>query len=387
MTKINNNEEIDANKLLQMQVHRLLQALESDTLVLEEALAETSEALKEIKLDKRGLPLLHTVPDRVRSLARIMAMRMAAQQQEQDDELAASSPMRDFLPDRTEVTEEVLDRCARDNRFFPLAFNLFAEVMTLATACALLAQMSNQELERNQAICAGSLVRISKFMRAMLTLAEDNQHGEIIYTLHRPIVESAITVRYLIAKDDPKFYDQFVEFSLGPEREVFDQVQDNINARGGVVLPIEQSMLNSINTTAEKSGVKIEDVSREDKNWGGNVRNRLQALGEPQLYGGFYRLPSHGIHGTWVDLIMRHLNYEDGKFTVNLKSPGADVRNLLPLALLILTTVFEYLQAFYDGHPQVRPLFDAIEDLYSRIQTADAAHQAWREARRAEPTA
>jgi hypothetical protein len=378
MNQPNQDADIDANKLLQAQVYRLIESIRSGNLVLGEQVADVAEALEEVKFDRRGLPLLHTVPERIRSHARIHAMIEAARQQEEDDEIAATSPLRKALPERTEVTQDILNQCAHDSRFLPLAFNLYGEVITLVVAAGLIQQMSGLALERNQAICAGSLVRIGKLMRATLTLAEDQQHHEAIYTLHRPIVESLVTVRYLIAKDETRFYDQFVEYSLGPEREVYDDVQENIKERGGATLPIEERMLRSIRLTAEKSGLKIEDVSREDKNWGGNVRNRMLALGEAQQYGGFYRLPSHAVHGTWVDLLMHHLNYDAGKFTVNLKSKQADVRDLLPLGRLVLIAAFEYLQAFYGNHPQLRPVYEHISDLDARIMATDAASEQWR---------
>src|SRR3954447_9198351 len=103
-------------------------------------MADIAESLKEVKFDKRGLPLLHTVPERVRSHARIYAMIEAARQQEGDDELAANRPPRKFLPERTEVAQAILDQCARDSRFLPIAFNLYGEVMTLVVAAGLIQQ-------------------------------------------------------------------------------------------------------------------------------------------------------------------------------------------------------------------------------------------------------
>jgi hypothetical protein len=55
-------------------------------------------------------------------------------------------------------------------------------------------------------------------------------------------MESAINLEFLASKNDDKYFDQFVKFSLGPERELYDIIEANVAARGGEVWPIEQRM-------------------------------------------------------------------------------------------------------------------------------------------------
>ena len=110
------------------------------------------------------------------------------------------------------------------------------------------------ELKRNQAICAGLLVRVAKYMVSVVKLSADIEHGETVQALNRCIIESAVDLRYLLLKDDDEVYDRFVKTSLVAERELYDMIQGNIMAKGGGQLAIEQGMLNSIKGTCEAVG-------------------------------------------------------------------------------------------------------------------------------------
>jgi uncharacterized protein DUF5677 len=164
---------------------------------------------------------------------------------------------------------------------------------------------------RNQAICAGLMVKISKFMVAVIQLSAGDDRGEIVLALNRIIFEAAVNLEFLVRTKDDKYFDQFVDFSLGPEREMYDQIQANIANRKGEVWPIEERLLASIEHTCVVSGVKIEDVQRKHRNWGENVKERLRAIGKEPLYATIYRMPSHAVHGTWPDLFKEHLGYDE----------------------------------------------------------------------------
>jgi hypothetical protein len=88
---------------------------------------------------------------------------------------------------------------------------------------------------RNQAICAGLLVRIAKFMLVVVQLGAKGDRAEVVAALKRSILESAINLEFLARSNDDKFFDQFVKLSLGPERELYDLIQSNIAARSGEV--------------------------------------------------------------------------------------------------------------------------------------------------------
>ena len=99
----------------------------------------------------------------------------------------------------------------------------------------------------NQAICARLMIRISKFMIVVLQLSATRNRADVVFALNRSIMESVVNLEFLITKNDDKFFDQFVRFSLGPERELYDVIQGNVAARDGETWPIEHRKLDSIN--------------------------------------------------------------------------------------------------------------------------------------------
>lgn len=261
-----------------------------------------------------------------------------------------------------------------------VVFELYKEALSVVNLAAhLLDEAASVKggWPRNQAICAGLMIRISKFMLVVTQLSAKGNRAEVVAALNRSIMESAINLEFLVRKNDDKFFDQLVKFSLGPERELFDIIQANIAARGGEVQPIEKRMLISINRVCRASGVKIEDVDRKYGDWGGGLRERLKALNKEEQYVGMQRLPSHAVHGTWVDLYQNHLDY-DSKTDVFRPHPmfsWVDARILGPIAMFVLEATKPYLERFFSRMPESKLLLERIDDLWNRLREADAVHE------------
>ncbi len=159
-----------------------------------------------------------------------------------------------------------------------VAFELYKETVSIVNLAAHLFNTDaagNGGWPRNQAICAGLLVRIEKFMLVVTQLSATKNRADVVMALNRSIMESVINLEFLAGKTDDRFYEQFITSSLGPEGELYDLIQTNIAARGGDVSPIERRMLASIDDLCKISGVKIEDVSRKPGDWGGGIREGL----------------------------------------------------------------------------------------------------------------
>ncbi len=230
---------------------------------------------------------------------------------------------------------------------------------------------------RNQAICAGLMVRIAKFMVVVTQLSAKGDRAEVVSALNRSIMESAINLEFLVSTNDDKYFDKFVKFSLGPERELYDIIQTNITARKGEIWPIERRMLESINDVCEVSGVKIEEVNRKYGDWGGGVRERLKAINKEEQYVGMQRTPSHAVHGTWVDLYKNHLEHDSktNVFSPDPKFSWVDARHLGPVAIFVLEATEPYVGRFFAGVPDTRLLLERIVDLRGRLLEADAIHE------------
>jgi hypothetical protein len=261
-----------------------------------------------------------------------------------------------------------------------VAFELYKEAVSVVNLAAHLlddAASIKGGWPRNQAICAGLMIRIAKFMVVVTQLSAKGDRAEVIIALNRSILESAINLEFLVNTDDNKYFDQFVKFSLGPERELYDIIQANVVARGGEVCPIEQRMLGSINDVCGASGFKIEEVDRKYGDWGGGLRERLKALGKEERYVGMQRLPSHAVHGTWVDLYKNHLEYDSKAdvFSPDVEFSWVDERHLGPIAIFVLEATKPYLERFFFTIPESNLLFERIDDLQNRLLEAGAAHE------------
>src|SRR5271157_5043022 len=117
-----------------------------------------------------------------------------------------------------------------------IAFELYKEAWRVVVFTAHLLDSTTAAqggFARNQAICAGLMVKISKFMLAVIQLSTGDDRGEVVLALNRIIFEAAINLEFLVRSRDGKYFDQFVNLSLGPEREMYDQIRSNIEARGG----------------------------------------------------------------------------------------------------------------------------------------------------------
>jgi hypothetical protein len=261
-----------------------------------------------------------------------------------------------------------------------VAFELYKEVVSVVNLTAhLLDEAASVKggWPRNQAICAGLMIRIFKFMLVVTQLSADGNRAEVVTALNRSIMESAINLEFLVSANDDKYFDQFVKFSLGPERELYDIIQANVAARGGEVQPIEQRMLDSISDVCQASDVEIGEVNRKYRDWGGDVRQRLKFLNKETRYVAMQRLPSHAVHGTWVDLYKNHLEH-DSKNNVFNPDPTfswVDERYLGPIAVFVLDATKPYLERFFLEIPESKLLLERIDDLRNRIVTAAAVHE------------
>lgn len=261
-----------------------------------------------------------------------------------------------------------------------LVFELYKETLSVVNLAAhLLDDAANAKggWPRNQAICAGLIIRIGKFMLVVTQLSAKGDRADVVFALNRSILESAVNLEFLLTKNDDAVFDQFVKFSLGPERELYDMIQAKIAERGGEVLPIEKRMVESINGVCKRSGVKIEEAKQKYGDWGGGVRERLKALNKEEEYVAVQRLPSHAVHGTWVDLCMRHLEYDEKAdvFLPDSSFTNVDARLLGPIATLVLQPTRLYLERFFSKVPDITKLLERIDDLQNRILEADAAHE------------
>jgi hypothetical protein len=214
-------------------------------------------------------------------------------------------------------------------------------------------------------------------MVVVTQLSAGGNRAEVVSALNRSILETAVNLEFLVTTEDDAYFDRFVTHGLGPERELYDTIQANIVERRGEIKPIENRMLASIHDVCRMSGVKIEDIDRKAGDWAGGVRARLKAIGREELYAAMIRIPSHAVHGNWVDLYKNHLNVDEksGLFSPKSEFSFVDERQLGPVALLVLSATVPYLSRYFSEIPETSLLMVRIDDLWNRLQTVGAEHE------------
>ena len=178
-------------------------------------------------------------------------------------------------------------------------------------------------------------------------------------------------------KDSNAVYDKFVKNGLRAERELYDIIHENIESREGERLVIEQGMLKSILDKCESSGVAIDDINPKAGNWGGSFQDRVKALRlDERAYTILQRIPSHAIHGTWMDLLNNHLLPMENRFEPNFDHLQTDGELLMPVAFLVAEAAKEYLDK-YIGRQAAKPLYERLESVQTRLMKVATATEDW----------
>ena len=280
---------------------------------------------------------------------------------------------------RFKITEAMLEDCRAKGQFGSLVFELYREAGGLISAISA-SYLGNTgdtvKFDRNQAICVGLLIRISKLMLSVVKLSSDIEHGETVEVLNRCIIESCVNLRYLLLKDCDEVYDLFVKNGLRAERELHDIIRENIERRGGKQFAIEESMLKSIADKCESSGLTIEEINLGAGSWG-SFRDKVRALGfDEGAYTMLQRIPSHAIHGTWMDLLNNHLFRNEDGFEPNFDHLQTDGELLMPVGCFAMDAAREYLDKYFGRHI-AGPLYERLESVQAGLMKIEASRADW----------
>lgn len=288
-------------------------------------------------------------------------------------ELLDENTITEMLGNPTDVSciEGVDKKC-----FDRLAFELYKETAFVSILVSNIFKSvdGGVPLERNQAISAGLLVRITKYMGSVLALLVDKvgNHGEVIMTLNRCILESAIKLRFFCEKATSQDYENFIKSSLKPEKEAYEQIEKNIQERGNE-LPIEKRMKGSIEKTVRLSGYTMAELSSIPQFR--NYKDILISLGMGDFYSFGQGIPSHSIHGDWVELLLHNLEESGAGFAPKSEHLNPDARLICPINIFILDAIKSYLSKYFASEEIPNLLFDRITDLEDRNSKVNASHE------------
>ncbi len=273
------------------------------------------------------------------------------------------------------VTPEILSKFESEEDFTGLAVDLLVEVGSHLCVAGSILPGDTKCWSRDQAIVGGNVVRLFKLISALLDqTCQRRRETSIIYS--RLAFETIVNIRYLIANASPELFESYIRYSLKHERKLYDNVNENIQARGGEILPIEKRMLHSIERTAKASRVDIAEVSSSyPKNWGDkNLFERAETVGLAGAYRPAVGGGSHSVHGNWMDLLEYHLKGTEYGFEPQFEWRRPRPQVLFMLALLTVETVQEYL-VFIGGEEVGCIAEKELVDLSLRVTQSDQAHE------------
>lgn len=283
--------------------------------------------------------------------------------------------------ERVQASEEILAGFTSEHDFNGIAVSLMVEYGSWVCIAASLLPGETRKWTRNQAIVGGLLVRSYKLTSALLD--QTCQHRrEITFVLGRLAYECMINILYLVECGSEELFQAYVVDALRHERRLRDRITTNIAHRSGIVLPIEERMLRSIDKAFDRSGLKPEDVTKQAaKPWKDvDLFQRANKVGLGNSYLGFFGGPSHHVHGSWFDLIEYHLNYDESGFTPELEWHSPRPQVLLALCKVGIHTLQKYLQHFV-GDDAEEVLKD-LDNLRERVRLVDIAHEHYLSVRR-----
>ncbi|MBB4257305.1 DUF5677 domain-containing protein [Bradyrhizobium sp. CIR3A] len=280
--------------------------------------------------------------------------------------------------DRVPVDMGAMASFTKESEFTSIAVSLMVE--TAQYSCIAAGTLGKEaSWDRDLAAVGGTVVRQYKLLDAFLDQICKHR-DETAVLVARPIFETTVNIRFFIKHFSKPLIDSYVEQSLRHERKTRDKIQANIAARGGLVLPIEDRMLSSLERAERAAGIPLDDVKTSDKRpWGNkNLFEKAKDVGLSDAYSAFFGGPSHNVHGNWQEIYSNHLSWHEptNSFTPNMKWRRPRPQMVTSLALVIAETLKLYF-GFIGGDEISAHFSPKLDDLQDRVLALVAAHEAY----------
>lgn len=247
----------------------------------------------------------------------------------------------DLLPAYPEFEQEAFDRASATGDAMPLLFEWYkwTGIVTNQVACLQGDFVAIQPFsERELAILRGLLNRCSRLMVAVLRLASTHKHAEAVRLLNRSVCESALLVQWLCTSGTGESFRRYIAKGLDAELRLKNEIEKQVEARGGAILVIEKRMLAAVAELCSLGGLTPDEVRAAKKL--PSLEAMLRTLGHDELsYVVVQRLGSHAVHGTWPDLLSHYLTVEDGEFVLTDNTIRTEGTELVASATLVLEAV------------------------------------------------
>lgn len=219
-------------------------------------------------------------------------------------------------------------------------------------------------------------MRLHKLSQAFLDQTCQNRR-EISEIISRLMFEAAVNIVYFIDNESDYLEESFVDHSLKYERRLKSKIEANIHARSGVILPIEDRMLTSIEHTAEASNIDLSTPPLDKKDWGNkNLFEKAEAIGWEAAYLGVFAGMSNAVHGSWTDIAAHHLEKFDGSGFYRPSFDWSVPRPQAPLSLSrMLCAVVDSMLEYFGGEVLREDFVNEIDDLIERLDETTQFHE------------
>jgi hypothetical protein len=277
-----------------------------------------------------------------------------------------------------EIDEAALVESDDDHDFVQAGLDLLKDVTQIVIVLASATRMTPEDRRghwtRDEAVLGGLIVRLMKLLVGFLDGAT-KRGGEIANYFTRGLLETAVNVRYLTQQDSPEAFQAFVAHSFRNDKRLLSVMRKNIRKRGGVELPIEQRMRESIDRTLQRSGLTLADIpSRRTDSWP-SFEDRLQALEIGDGYSGIFGGPSSYIHGTWHELLSYNLRGVGDGFELDTSWATLRPEPLLAVTVAVAMAAIDHLDYLFSGFPEAVALKERLRRAEEKARTVDKLHE------------
>ena len=277
--------------------------------------------------------------------------------------------------DPTEVKEVELRKTKSESDFVALGVDFLIESASyLTVACSIYSNDKGWTLE--QAIVGGNGVRLHKLVQGFLD--QTCQHRrELSEIFSRLIFETSVNTIYLVKNDNSEIFNSYLDYSLKFERRLLGQIEARVADRGGVLLPIEVRMRDSIHSLAAATGISLESPSINKRNWGDkDLFQKAESIGWADAYVGAFAGTSTAVHGNWGDIASHHLERFDGSGFYKPCFEWSTPRPQHAFALARMVAVAAGNIAGYIGGIDVRGHFDPmLSKIFDRVDIATSLYE------------
>lgn len=216
----------------------------------------------------------------------------------------------DVWPNPPTFDDELVESCRAANDCRPLLHEWFRFSALLCNFVAGVDHRKSAAIavsDRLGIVIRGLMVRASRLSLANLCLHSEGRFGDSSPILSRSIQETCIRVSWLLDSNSEVRLTRYLAEGLKSDIRFKRTIEENVDGRGGDVLPIEARMLASISARLNECGLSEQDVLGAKK-----MPTLLDQLPDgnwkEEIYGGIQRMGSHSVHGTWTNLIQFYLD-------------------------------------------------------------------------------